>query len=568
MPAANRLSWNISNAMARSTAAPVTIAKAVGDGGSDSKSDFNVTVGSFERCKDTLFDLLKEPGTWAAAADGAIAGELLAHTALSIDPHVLSAIQFSTVQELHGLPGIDDYIHDHFFSVPLQSADGWFERLTGYVAEQKAASALEQMGHHVVFAPVSNQPIWDLMVDGHPVQIKESLAGVKEFVLQHPGVTVFTDPDIAAAVKHNAVHGLAVLDKDAIHAGTQNALDGVHGAITPHIHIPFITMAFSSWREAKLLWNEKTTFERAIAHVGLDVIGVGGGALAGAKSGALAGGLIGGPVGAAVGGFFGAILGGVGGKMLSTGIRFAPFNAAKEAYNEAIANAQSSVNGEINKSERRVAELRQEYQQKFLQERYAIETEAKNKISGLSQAFEAELLGFCGRFPVFLKELKRQLERERQEVLLRTPGSGFLRYIFPSEADLYRGMVNRWFRRATKLIDDELQRFVKIEVRTVAILYTEIQRFLKEYRFELRNMAEELTRLDTNLATAQGQADTIREKAKEATESVRSGLIREFGKQTEKMHAAIVSEITRWNVTIQFKRDTLKREGLPVGINL
>jgi hypothetical protein len=406
------------------------------------------------------------------------------------------------------------------------------------------------------------------MVDGHPVQIKESLAGVKDFVLQHPGVTVFTDPDIAAAVKDNAVHGLAVLDKDAIHAGTQNALEGVHGAISPDIHIPFITMAFSSWREAKLLWNEKTSFERAIAHVGLDVVGVGGCAWAGAKGGAFTGGLIGGPIGAAIGGFLGAVFGGVGGKMLSTGIRFAAFNAAKEAYNEAIANAQSSVNGEINKSERRVAELQQEYQQKFFEERCAIETEANNKISTLSKEFEGDLLRFCNRFPVLLKELNRQLECERQEVLLRTRGSGFLRYIFPSEADLYRGMVNQWFRRAAKLIDHELKQFAKIEVRTVDILYAEIQRFLREYTFELRNMAEELTRLDTDLATARGKANTIRQKAKEETESVRRGLIREFGKQTEKMHAAIVSEITRWNLTIQFKRDTLKREGVPVGINL
>jgi len=57
-------------------------------------------------------------------------------------------------------------------------------------------------------------------------------------------------------------------------------------------------------------------------------------------------------------------------------------------------------------------------------------------------------------------------------------------------------------------------------------------------------MADELTRLDTNLATARGKARTIREKAKDDTESVRGGLLREFGKQAEKMHAAIVSEIT------------------------
>ncbi len=58
---------------------------------------------------------------------------------------------------------------------PAMTADGWFERLTGYVAEQKAASALEAAGHHVTFAATANQPVWDLLVDGHPVQIKEGL---------------------------------------------------------------------------------------------------------------------------------------------------------------------------------------------------------------------------------------------------------------------------------------------------------------------------------------------------------------------------------------------------------
>jgi len=106
------------------------------------------------------------------------------------------------------------------FSFLYLSTTPWFERLTGYVAEQKAASYFEQMGHHVEFAPVPNQPVWDMLVDGHPVQIKENLAGVKDFVVQHPEIDTFTDPHIAAAVKDSAVHGLPVLDKDTIHSAT------------------------------------------------------------------------------------------------------------------------------------------------------------------------------------------------------------------------------------------------------------------------------------------------------------------------------------------------------------
>jgi hypothetical protein len=45
--------------------------------------------------------------------------------------------------------------------------------LRGYVAEQKAVIALEKAGHIVQFAPTPNQQAWDLLVDGHPWQVKE-----------------------------------------------------------------------------------------------------------------------------------------------------------------------------------------------------------------------------------------------------------------------------------------------------------------------------------------------------------------------------------------------------------
>jgi hypothetical protein len=531
------------------------------------KTEFTVTVGPLKSGPDRVTEFLKAAPTWGAAADGAVAGGLLAHAALSIDPHVLNAIEFSTAQELHGLPSIASYIQDHFFSAPIQSADGWFERLTGYVAEQKAAAYFEAMGKHVEFAHVANQPVWDMLVDGHPVQIKQGLAGAKDFIAHHPGFDVFTGTDVAAAIKDPAVHGLEVLNKDGIHAAADNALDNIDGAVSPGFHVPFFTLAFSSWREAKLLWNEKTTFDRAIAHVGLDVAAVGAGAWAGAKAGAIGLGLLG-PVGGAVGGFFGAIVGAVGGKMVSTKVRHARFNAAKDDYNIAVAQAESSVKGEISESQRRVKELQEAYQQRFLEERNAIEEDARNKISLLRAKFENDLCGFCERFPHFMHELKRKLQVERQQVLLRTPASGFLGYLFPQEADLYRQVVNQWFKRAIKLIDEELKLFAKIEVRKVDTLHKEIQRFLKEYTFELESMANELTRLDVDLSAARSESTRYRDKAVEETEAVRSGLIREFGRQIEVIHERIVIEIRRWNSIIEMRRSVLKCEARAIGINL
>ena len=90
--------------------------------------------------------------------------------------------------------GLTAYVAQHFFDAPTLTADGWFERLTGYVAEQKAASALEAAGHHVTFAATANQPVWDLLVDGHPVQVKEGISGVKSYLLEHHGIPIYTGP--------------------------------------------------------------------------------------------------------------------------------------------------------------------------------------------------------------------------------------------------------------------------------------------------------------------------------------------------------------------------------------
>lgn len=566
MPSHKRLSWNGSKAIVPFGAKPL-VKGATAGAGSGSNPEFTVTVGPMERGKDVLAEFAKDPVTWAAAADGAIVGGMMAHSALDIDPHVLNAIEFSTADHLHNLASIDNYVHDHFFAVPFQSADGWFERLSGYVAEQKAAAYFESLGKHVEFAPVANQPVWDMLVDGHPVQIKEGLAGVKEFIVQHPGVDVFAPPDVAAAVKDPAVHALNVLDKDAIHAATHNGIDNIHGAVSPEFHFPFITLGFSAWREAKLLWNEKTSFERALLHVGMDVGGVGIGGLAGAKLGALIGSVIPGP-GTIIGTFIGGIAGAVTGKFAATGIRMVPFKAARDEYNTAIENAQSSVNSQIENSKVRVRELQAEYQQKYLAARTVIEKQAKTQIAVVSETFDRNLLVFCDQFPRFLDDLIKQLEREERDVLGRVPSTGFWSLLFPSDADLYRGVVRAWFKQARKLVEDEIKTFDGIENRTLDNLHGEVQRFLREYSFELKSMADELARVAAHYRYAQLEATKIQDAAVKKAESTRTGLIEEFGKHVTGLQERIVEEINRWNTVIGGKKSVLKKEAAAVGVDL
>jgi uncharacterized membrane-anchored protein YhcB (DUF1043 family) len=567
VPPRNRLSWNIENKAGLKRAANLELPCSDGNSTALGDSNLSMTVGPLAGTDLGSVEFLKDPLNLAAAADGIVAAAFIADAALGIDPHVLQALEFSTAEHLHGLADIDSYVQSHFFDVPVFSAEGWFERLTGYVAEQKAATALDQLGHHVEFAPVANQPMWDLLVDGHPVQIKEGLAGAKDFVLHHPGVDVFTGPDVAAAIKDPSVHALDVLDKDSIHVATEQSLNGVDGVVDPGLHFPFITMAFSSYREARLLWNEKTTFERALVHVGIDVVGVSGGALAGAKAGGLLGTVFG-PPGTVVGSIVGSIAGAICGKLVSTSIRKATFREARAAYDSAVSNAQEAVESEISRSKQRIAELQTEYQQKFIQNRTKAEQRARRQVAEIRLKFEDNLLGFCERFPVFLSDLKTQLEREEQEVLSRFPSRGVLAWVLASDYSLYRGVVKAWFTQAQKLVDQELKTFAEITPRTVDTLHAEIQNFLKGYEFELDVLASELRGLRDQYVSAEEQAEQVRRDAVAEVTRARNDLIQSLGQQVMALHQRMVSEIQSWNRTIRDKKLVLKREAAAIGIEL
>jgi hypothetical protein len=180
------------------------------------------------------------------------------------------------------------------------------------------------MGHHVQFATTPNQPVWDLLVDGHPVQIKEGLEVSKEFLAQHHDVPVFTGFENADSLHDPMVHGLHGLNADAIHNATQHSLDGLHETINGSLRFPIITFRISTFREVSLLGKQHTAIEKALFHVALDTAGVGAGVLLGAKAGALAGSLLPGP-GTVFGAVIGTIAGGIGGKYVSNQIRFSAF---------------------------------------------------------------------------------------------------------------------------------------------------------------------------------------------------------------------------------------------------
>lgn len=567
LPPRNQLSWRVSRSTALVEAKPLLLPSGDDATPPPLSPNFTVETTAPETTTGGFSAQLKDPVLWAAAADSAVAGMSILESALKIDPQVLHAIEFSTAQDLHGLADIHSYVDAHFSTVASQSADGWFDRLTGYVAEQKAATFFEQAGHHVQFAPTSNQPVWDLLVDGHPVQIKEHLAGAKDFAVAHPDIPVYTNLSDAAAIHEHSVHGLSVLDKDSIHAATSNTIDGLDGTFDPGFHFPIITLGFSAYREAKLLVAEQTTFERALVHVGMDVAAVGGGALAGAKLGALAGTIVPGP-GNVIGALLGSIVGGISGKILSTGARRIPFYAARQKYNETIESAQQAIDGEIANSQARVRELQQDYQARFEAFRRRAESEARESIKAGLSAYERALVEFYEEFPRYLRDLIEQLKTEERDVLSTLPKSGFAGVILPGEALLHRLAVKSWFRRARRVVAQQKRQYEKLKLRDLESLNAGVQSILQDFTFELESLQGKLAEFASHLEVQRQAAEAIKKSAMSDVIQERERLIREFGSHVNRMHEGLVRTIQYWNGQIGGTRDELRTQAAAVGIRI
>jgi len=273
-------------------------------------------------------------------------------------------------------------------------------------------------------------------------------------------VPIYTGTEVAAAVKDPMVHGLAGLNSIDIHHATNTSIQGISDTFDPGFHFPFITLALAGYREAKLLLQERTTLERALKNVGLDVAGVGVGAFGGLKAGALAGAFLG-PIGAAIGGLFGAVVGGVAGKLIATKIRHIPFLESQAAYKTAAETAQLSIDGAVNRLPSEIRRLQDSYESEFIERRADITQRATSSVRNLGEMYEKTLIEFADRFMDHLDKLRSNLCEQETLLLTTIPGTGFRRIVYPSHNDCLRSAIRDWFRRAKRTID--LERKASIE---------------------------------------------------------------------------------------------------------
>lgn len=505
---------------------------------------------------------------WAAATDGLLQS-LPAFVAFSnVDPEVLRAIEFSTAEHVRNLASVDSYVQHHFFDQPLSSAEGWLHRLEGYVAEQKTAAALEQAGHHVEFAQVPNQPGWDLLVDGHPWQVKEGVsaaAQTKEFLAHHEGIEVITSPDAAAHISDPNVHSLPELDHDLIASSTKHSLHGVKDGFHAGFHFPLITFALSTYREFSLLYHQKTQIEKVLKHIAVDVAAVGGAGFVGMKAGGLIGSIFS-PIGAAIGATIFGICGAIFGKMGANAVRFSSFDQAKAEYFSTVETAKSVIQTSIETSQSEVRYLQFQFQGSYESRRFQIVKQVQEQFSNLRSTLEDEFVDVTSRFPKRLDELSDQLRAEEREMLQAIPSSRFSR-IFPNNFDLLRTLIRRWFRKARAKVRQQKHQYLKLEKRDTNNLIVEIKRFSRDYEFELDTLANDIqTVVETHGRTLK-EATDIEASAIEEMRNVRSRLIKDFSGGVGKIYQEVGLVIRHWKQCVERCKLALIREAKPVGMD-
>ena len=255
-----------------------------------------------------------------------------------IDENVLTALDFLSAAELSSFNDISQYIDTHFAAGA--GLDGSLARLEGYTAEWVAAAHLASQGHVVEFPDTANQAGYDLLVDGHPFQVKDTLTPglINEHLENYPDIPVIINSEMGA---HFSDNPNVIVDPDLSHdqiaATVHHTIDGLNLLDTAPIHIPFITLALSSLKEGSLLLANKTDIKTAGSHVLYDTSSVGIGGAAGAKIGALIGGTLG-PAGAGIGLVLGGVFGAVSGRFLAGKIKYSGLEKKREVYNSAIIN--------------------------------------------------------------------------------------------------------------------------------------------------------------------------------------------------------------------------------------
>jgi hypothetical protein len=293
---------------------------------------------------------ISEAGREDLAYAGITLGDFL-YDYIRIDPTVVEGIDFARSADLHNFLSFAHFA-EHHEELAGRALAGSISNLQGYVAERVVAQHLEAAGHDVSFPDLSNQEGYDILVDGHPFQVKCLLdsGGVHEH-LDRFDYPVIVNSELADQVGHlDNVYVDPALHHDAIVDATKDTLH--HGAELTDFEIPWISLAVSSMVPGYRLFRRETDFAGFATAVATNTAGRTVFGFAGSKGAAMAALVLFGPAGAVVGVGVGAVLGAGVGRRVAAAARGVLTAGEEEELKQArVELIEQAIEASVPKSE-------------------------------------------------------------------------------------------------------------------------------------------------------------------------------------------------------------------------
>lgn len=275
-----------------------------------------------------------------AAVAALTAGDIL-YNAVSIDPMVWAAADFSRSEDIDDIFQFGAFA-ERIGSMTSSAAAGAGNNLRGYVSEQLVAARLTQVGHAVSFPDTSNNPGFDLLVDGLEFQVKclQSIDGLREHFAKYPDMPVYANTELTEAVVNSGAEWAKLVfyvdgyDREIADMIMTVSMEA--GEALGDLNVPYFAMAVSSARNLHRVWRGRTPLSDLPFSVVMDASVKGGLSAFGAMSGKTLGLLAFGPAGALV-------LGGIGGVGALVGAGWTREQASRLLSSEWLSDLDAST---------------------------------------------------------------------------------------------------------------------------------------------------------------------------------------------------------------------------------
>lgn len=237
----------------------------------------------------------------ATAAVAALTLGDIAYSAAAIDASVIKAADFARVDVLDNPLAFADFAR-RIQELSPAGVIGAVGNVKGYVAEQVVAAELVAKGHQVEFPATSNEPGWDLLVDGEKFQVKclEEIGGLKSHFADY-GYPVLANSELADRIPSewaDKVFFVEGYSDELISHVTTSSIEAGANVFNPDV--PVFALGVSAVRNLMNYNAGKVSGTQAVEQVVLDGSARVGLAAAGGYLGTGIGLLVFGPAGALV----------------------------------------------------------------------------------------------------------------------------------------------------------------------------------------------------------------------------------------------------------------------------